>query len=150
MNESNVLKTIMLKVSKMGVSIFRNNVGTGFVGRSQKIIKPVTVLINGIPVSLKPGDIVIQEPRMLNAGLHKGSSDLIGWKSIKITPEMVGKNIAVFTSIEGKKHNGRISPEQTLWIQVIRNAGGIAGVARSENEAENLIEKFMNDLKGKP
>ena len=41
--------------------------------------------------------------RRVKYGLYKGSSDLIGWKSIEITPEMIGQRFAVFVSVEVKK-----------------------------------------------
>lgn len=146
-SETNILKILMLKLSKCGVVIFRNNVGTGWIGKVHRVTKPVLVHINNAPIYLSSGDIVIKDPRPLNAGLFNGSSDLIGWKTIEVTPEMVGKKLAVFTSIEGKKHNGRISPTQAVWIQNVRNAGGIAGVARTDDEAEMLVNKFLTDVK---
>ncbi len=88
-SEANILKILMLKLSKNKVTIFRNNVGTGWVGKVRKVIKPGTVLTDKGFETIKPGDLVISEPRPFNAGLCKGSSDLIGWKSIEITPEMV-------------------------------------------------------------
>jgi hypothetical protein len=149
-SETNILKILMLKLSKRKVSIFRNNVGTGWVGKAHKVTKPTLVYVNGQPVNLKPGDIVIREPRPLQAGLHKGSSDLIGWKTVEITTEMIGKKVAVFCSIEGKKHNGRVSSEQAIWIQNIRNAGGIAGVSRSEDEVDGVLMDWFNKITSKP
>jgi len=91
--------------------LFRNNTGT---------LRD----INGRPVSF---------------GLCKGSADLIGWRSVTITPEMVGQQIAVFTSIEVKAATGRIRPEQQQWLNAVQAAGGIAGVARSVGEAMDLL-----------
>jgi hypothetical protein len=146
-SELNIMKKVMLKLSKNRVSIFRNNVGTGWIGRVFRVAKPVKVFINNNPVQLNAGDIVIQEPRPLDAGLFKGSSDLIGWKTITIEPEMVGKQIAVFSSIEVKKHNGKATKEQVLWIQNIRNAGGIGGVARSEDDADLILNNYLESLR---
>ncbi len=72
-------------------------------------------------------------------GLCKGSADLIGWRSVTITPEMVGQQIAVFTSIEVKSSSGRVKPEQQQWLNAVQAAGGIAGVARSVGEAMDLL-----------
>ena len=69
----------------------------------------------------------------------KGASDLIGWTTREITPEMVGQRIAVFTSIEVKAERGRLRPEQRQWLSAVQAAGGIAGVARSVEEAEQLL-----------
>jgi hypothetical protein len=146
-SELNIMKKVMLRLSKNRVSIFRNNVGTGWIGRVFRVAKPVKVFINNNPVQLNAGDIVIQEPRPLDAGLFKGSSDLIGWKTITIESEMVGKQIAVFSSIEVKKHNGKATKEQVLWIQNIRNAGGIGGVARSEDDADLILKNYLESLR---
>jgi hypothetical protein len=68
-------------------------------------------------------------------GLQPGSSDLIGWRTVTITPEMVGQQVAVFTSIEVKTATGRVKPEQQQWLDAVQAAGGIAGVARSVEDA---------------
>ena len=36
-------------------------------------------------------------------GLSIGSSDLIGWRSVEVTPEMVGKRVAIFAAVEVKR-----------------------------------------------
>jgi hypothetical protein len=71
----------------------------------------------------------------LRYGLQPGSSDLIGWRTVTITPEMVGQQVAVFTSIEVKTPTGRVKPEQQQWLDAVQAAGGIAGVARSVEDA---------------
>ena len=71
-------------------------------------------------------------------GLCKGSADLIGWTSRTITPEMVGQQVAIFTSIEVKTPTGRIRPEQKTWLDAVVKAGGIAAVARSVADCERL------------
>lgn len=78
--------------------------------------------------------------RMVQFGLARGSADLIGWRTIVITPEMVGQRIAVFTSIEVKTERGRVRPEQHAWLGCVQAAGGIAGVARSVGDALRIVE----------
>ncbi len=78
--------------------------------------------------------------RPVQFGLARGSADLIGWRTITITPEMVGQQLAVFTSIEVKTPTGRIRPEQHAWLGAVRSAGGIAGVARSVADAVTILE----------
>ncbi len=68
-----------------------------------------------------------------------GGSDLIGWKSVRVTQGMVGKTISQFVAIEVKTATGRVSPEQTNFINVVRRAGGIAGIARSVEDARRII-----------
>ena len=71
----------------------------------------------------------------MSFGLARGSADLIGWRTVTITPDMVGQQVAVFTSIEVKTPTGRIRPEQQQWLDAVQAAGGIAGVARSVKDA---------------
>jgi hypothetical protein len=58
------------------------------------------------------GTLKDQHGRPVQFGLCKGSADLIGWKQVTVTPEMVGQQVAVFLSIEVKTPTGRIRPEQ--------------------------------------
>jgi hypothetical protein len=106
-SEQSIQQHIRLTCSTGATRLFRNNTGTL---RDQ----------HGRPVSF---------------GLCKGSADLIGWRTVTITPEMVGQRIAVFTSIEVKTPTGRVKPEQQQWLDAVQAAGGIAGVARSVEDA---------------
>ena len=78
--------------------------------------------------------------RMVQFGLARGSADLIGWRTLVVTPEMVGQRIAVFTSLEIKTPTGRLTPVQRNWLGAVQQAGGIAGVARSVGDALRIIE----------
>jgi hypothetical protein len=78
--------------------------------------------------------------RLVTFGLARGSADLIGWRTVVVTPEMVGQRIAVFTSIEVKTPTGRLAPAQQHWLHAVRTAGGVAGVVRSVNDAIKLID----------
>jgi hypothetical protein len=106
-SEQSIQQHIRLTCSTGATRLFRNNTGTL---RDQ----------HGRPVSF---------------GLCKGSADLIGWRTVTITPEMVGQQVAVFTSIEVKTPTGRVKPEQQQWLDAVLSAGGIAGVARSVEDA---------------
>jgi hypothetical protein len=109
-----------------GVRLFRNNVGLGFVGRV---------------VSSTPLRIILDVYRRVAFGLYKGSGDLIGWKSVVITPEMVGRRVAIFLSIENKAETGgKVSEDQEKWILIVRRFGGIAGVARSIDDARKIVQ----------
>ena len=72
-------------------------------------------------------------------GLGVGTSDLIGWRTVTITPEMVGQKIAQFTAIEVKAKGTATTEPQAQFIETVRQAGGIAGIARTEKEVENLL-----------
>ena len=77
--------------------------------------------------------------RPVQFGLARGSADLIGWRTITITPDMVGRQLAVFTSIEVKTPTGRVRPEQHAWLSTVQQSGGIAGIARSVADASQII-----------
>lgn len=78
--------------------------------------------------------------RPVQFGLARGSADLIGWRTITVTPDMVGQQLAVFTSIEIKTPNGSVRPEQHAWQRTVSAAGGIAGIARSVRDANEIIK----------
>jgi hypothetical protein len=111
LSEQRIQQEIRIACSKGDTRLFRNNTGT---------LKDQ----NGRPVQF---------------GLCKGSADLIGYRSIAITPEMVGQQVAVFLSIEVKTPTGRLRPEQQQWLDTVQAAGGIAGVARSVEDALRIV-----------
>lgn len=128
MKETNIVRTIMLALGKIpSLKLFRNNVGTGWVGKTGNV---------------KGGGIIIRDPRRLDAGLIEGSSDLIGWKEEIILPSMVGKKVAIFTAIEVKRDRGTLSPSQLNFINQVQRAGGIAGLVRSEEQAKDFINTY--------
>ena len=78
--------------------------------------------------------------RWVQFGLAKGSSDLIGFKTVKITPEMIGQEIAQFVSLEIKTERGKLSTMQQNWLQKVKSSGGIVGVARTVKDALNILK----------
>jgi hypothetical protein len=109
--EQQIQQHIRLACSTGDTRLFRNNTGT---------LRDA----NGRPVQF---------------GLARGSADLIGYRSITITPDMVGQQVAVFASIEVKTPTGRLRPEQRAWMETVQSAGGIAGVARSVEDALRIV-----------
>lgn len=111
MSEQRIQQEIRLAISHGDTKVFRNNTGT----------------------------LRDQHGRPVQFGLCKGSADLIGWTTRTVTQEMVGQRIAVFTSIEVKTASGRLRPEQQQWLDAVQAAGGIAGVARSVEDALRIV-----------
>jgi hypothetical protein len=68
-----------------------------------------------------------------------GGSDLIGYRRVRVTEEMVGQEIAQFAAVEVKTPRGRVKAEQQQFIDHVLSAGGVAGVARSVDEAQNIL-----------
>lgn len=127
MKESEILKLIHLTLSKLKVTIFRSNTGLGWVGKV---------------VHQDASQIILADPRPLHAGLTNGSSDLIGWQSVTVTAEMVGKKIAIFTAVEVKGPTGRLTNDQKNFIHQVREAGGVAFMARSDQEATDQMAMY--------
>jgi len=121
--ESKILKKIQGFLSKGNIRLFRNNVGSAFLGS----------------YVWSDGAVVIPNPQRVTYGLCEGSSDLIGWRSRIVTEDMVGKRIAQFVAIEVKSAVGRPTKTQAAFIDTVRNAGGLAGIARNENEAVAIL-----------
>lgn len=71
-----------------------------------------------------------------------GFGDRVGFTPIVITPEMVGKTVAVFTMVESKTPTGKPSEDQLRCIEEVRDAGGIAGVARGADDVVTIYERW--------
>lgn len=112
-SELSIQQHIRLACSKGPVRLFRNNVG--------RLPDPR----NGRWVEFGVGG--------------KGAGDLLGWRTVTVTPEMVGQQVAVFLSIEVKTPTGKLRPEQQQWLDAVQAAGGIAGVARSVEDALQIV-----------
>jgi len=110
--------------------LWRNHASIAWVGRV---------------VSYDPDEhvVTLRNAQRIQSGLQDGASDLIGWRSIVVTPEMVGKRIAVFASPEVKRPgwNPPSDPEDTqiIWRDNVLRAGGIAGFVTSPAEAIALL-----------
>lgn len=106
MREQAVMQRVMLAASRLGWKVFRNNVG-------------VLTDRRGVPVRY---------------GLCPGSSDLVGWRTVTITADMVGQDLAQFVAVEVKTETGRLTDQQRAWLASVQDAGGVAIVARSEKK----------------
>lgn len=133
MSEKQIQRSIFKRLGGLhAVRLFRNNVAMAWTGKVQKIASKRFVEVN-------PGDVVIRDARPLHAGLVKGSGDLIGWRRVMITAEMVGRPIAQFLSLEVKTKTGRATKEQKNWQATVNAHGGLAGIVRSDDEALELV-----------
>jgi hypothetical protein len=84
--------------------------------------------------------VVLQHAQQIECGLCDGASDLIGWTTIEITPEMVGRKIAVFTSPEVKVPGASRRETQFTWRNNVLEAGGIAGIVKTPQECVDLVK----------
>lgn len=112
--------------------IFRANVGKAYTS-NEAVRVP-----RKMPVVMGPKDILLRNYRPFDTGLPPGFTDLFGLVSVEITPDMVGQKLAVFTAVE-VKDGAKVSPLQKNFIAAVNDNGGRAGVARSVDDAENLV-----------
>lgn len=75
-----------------------------------------------------------------------GMSDLQGWKTTLITPEMVGTYVPVYTAIEVKRPGARTEKkrleQQTSFINEVRAHGGLAGFATNPEQAHAIVQQM--------
>lgn len=125
MTEARVQSLIRLEAGRdPTLKLWRNNVG-------------VLLDRNGRPVRYG----LANDTKELNAKIKSG--DLIGWRSIVITPDMVGRVVAVFVSRECKPEGWTPAPPtntalfaheeaQREWARLVNAAGGDARFATGE------------------
>lgn len=112
-SEARVQSLVRLAAPAAGMRLFRNNVG---------VLKDE----RGVPVRYG----LANDSPALNKRLK--SSDLIGWRRLPITPEMVGFAVAQFVSIECKREGWRPSSRdarelaQGAWLALVTADGGYA------------------------
>jgi hypothetical protein len=116
MNEAALSHHIQLQASDHGTTLFRNQTGR---------------------YELKDG-------RWLVSGLCVGGSDLIGWKSVEITADMVGKRMAIFAAVEVKSptatgNKKQPTVEQDRFLKAVQSAGGVAFCTNNLEEAMRLL-----------
>lgn len=130
--EKTIQKLILAAVPSTGCRLLRFNSGMGWTG---KVIRN------------KDGSITIHNPRPLITIVgdnqnkpFSGFSDLAGFTPVTITPDMVGKTLAVFTAIEVKDATNNPSEDQERFLAIVQRNGGYAGVARSVEDALKIIQ----------
>ena len=116
--ESPLYSDIIGRLSNRDTRLFRMQVGTFRALHSEHIVKV------GTP----------------------GMADIIGGHSLVITPEHVGRRVMQFVAIECKAHGSRASAtakelraRQDAFLRTVSELGGIAGYARSVDEARALL-----------
>lgn len=100
---------------------------------------------------MSDGSVLIRSARSIAIGFAaptgdpvEGASDLNGWTTVEVTPEMVGKRVAVYTAIETKATTGGRKREgQINFCDQVTAAGGIAGFANSEESAKGIVESWF-------
>ena len=129
MSEIEYMRKLQVEATRLGLRLFRNHIGLGWSGKYQR---------------LNATDVLIRGARPLRAGLCEGSSDLIGWLPLTITPQMVGSKIAVFSAVETKFGRGRTTKDQERFIEVVKDFGGFALVTRDLEDFREGLNGFLS------
>ena len=113
MSERDIQTSILLELSRGPTRLLRVNAGVAWQGTVIERTEHRLVLA-------RPYAIRLAAP---------GVSDLIGWTE-------GGR----FVAIEVKAPRGRLTDEQAAFIELVRRSGGLAGVARSIDDARAILE----------
>lgn len=132
MSEHDIQSQIRIAISQNKSRSFRINVGVAWTGNKIK--------------TNSDGSKTIYDPRPFatfgsvdETKKLKGFSDLFVITPTVITPDMVGKKIAIIGFVEVKDDTGKPSDEQLDFIEQMQNLGARAGVARSVDDAVNIL-----------
>lgn len=123
------MRRLQKVASSLGARLFRQQVGMAWIGN--KIERGPGIK------HLGPHDIVIRNARPFHAGVP-GMSDLGGWVPVEVTLDMIGSTMAVYAQVEVKE-NARPTTEQIAWIDAVNDAGGRAGIARTEADLDQIL-----------
>jgi hypothetical protein len=112
MKETPRLKRILLRCSRGASRLWRNNVGAYKTDAGHWIRYGVC---------------------------NPGGSDLLGFRTIEIKPEHVGKRIAQFVAFEVKQPGEDPTEEQLKFGKIVNKNGGLFAVVHDEEEAEIIM-----------
>lgn len=105
--ERDIINEYLLNLPE-NMRMFRSNSGMAWAGKATK--KGIfTIIKNARPFH----------------GMPKGWPDITGFTSIEVTPDMIGKRIAIFTVTEAKTGNLKLSDDQIRFKNMIERMGGI-------------------------
>lgn len=105
-----------IKKAGMYSRMFRSNSGMAWAG---KIVSRDN----------EKNTITIKNPRVFH-GMPEGFPDTVGFQSVTVTPEMVGKRIAIFKCAEFKTGNQKLTYLQSKFKKMVDKMGGIFEVVR--------------------
>jgi hypothetical protein len=113
--ESKLLAEIRLACSRDNVRLFRQNSGMAWTGDI---------------IQRSAQTITLKDYRPFRSGFE-GLADLTGW--------VTRGDVAVFVAMELKAGRRQATEDQARFLEAVRKAGGVAGVARTVAEAVALL-----------
>lgn len=113
-DETKLMRLILVALTGHRCIAWRNETSGAYVGKVIHKDARIVTLANA---------------QLMTFGLCVGSADIIG----------IHKPTGRFLAIEVKTKTGKPTKEQLNFLEQVRNAGGIAGIARSVEDALRLI-----------
>ena len=123
---------VLIRAGQYRARLFKNNTGVAYTQ-------------DGRPVFFGLGNEGTKDDESIR------TPDDVGWTTIVITPEMVGKEIAVFTAIDSKKAGFRVKSDytkgtreygQNKFFKLVKKYGGIAGFASCAADVDAIYNEF--------
>lgn len=114
--ETKLMRLIMVALTQADCLVFRNETSGAYVGKVIHKDARIVTLANA---------------QLMTFGLCVGSSDIVG----------IHKPTGRFVAVEVKTEKGKPTKEQINFIEQVRAANGIAGIARSVKEALELLPR---------
>lgn len=120
--ETDIMRKIRIAVSKKGARLFRNHVGLSYT----------------------------RDGRPMRHGLGNGTSDLIGFIPVEVTPDMVGKKVGIFFAVEVKKPKAKTNKkhleDQLQFLDFVCQNGGIGIMCDSTTAVEEIINNYKGGI----
>jgi len=131
--EAEAKEAVLLRAGQWGSRLFKNNSGVAYTEGGRPVFF-------GLGNEGKKDDDSFRTP------------DDVGWTMVTITPEMVGKKVAVFTCIDSKKvgfvvkmnySKGTREYGQKKFFDLVTSANGIAGFASTPEQVDAIYNEFL-------
>ena len=130
--ETKAKENVLLRAAQWKSKLFKNNTGVAYTQ-------------DGRPVFFGLGN----EGKKTADDIR--TPDDVGWTKITVTPDMVGKEIAVFTCIDSKRLGFTVKSNytkgtreygQNKFFEIVKRDGGIAGFASCPQDVDNIMNDF--------
>lgn len=118
MSERDLIDELLLRASGVGMRLSRNNSGTAFFHDGSSVAYGC---------------------------FRPGGSDLLGWVPHIVTPQDVGKRIAVFAAVEVKTGKQKPTELQERFLRAVERAGGVAVWGRDVDTIMTRLLKWPPD-----
>lgn len=128
---------VRLAANALGCRLYKNNSGVAYDASNRPVFF-------GLGNEGKKDDESIRTP------------DWVGWMTVTITPDMVGKKIPIFAAIDAKKLGfsrktsypvGTREYGQNKFFELVTGVNGVAGFATNAQDVKQLVTEFYERMK---